>query len=91
MAITWTLDISPINISTKEASIRATRTDDTDGSTMEYTIARETIDIVTMTNNIPILDEIWAKHQARLSKESNINDFTSGLEAAGKINLEGRE
>ena len=46
MAITWELKITPINISTYEASIVATRIDDTDSENIDikiYTVPRAKI------------------------------------------------
>lgn len=91
MAITWELQITPISLLTKEASIKAIRVDDVDGSTMSYDVPLTVIDANTMANNIHILDDIWEQHQARLAKNTTINNFVSNLEAAGKTNLEARE
>jgi len=89
MAITWELTVTPISIPAKEASIRAVR--DEDGTISEYDVAKATIDIEIMANNIPIMDEIWVKHQERLTRDSDVAAFCSELEAAGKANLEARE
>lgn len=95
ITITWELNITPISLATKEASVQATRTevDDVKSTTLVhvYDVARTVIDTVTMANNIHILDKIWNKHQACLTRDSVINDFVGGLEAAGKTNLEARE
>lgn len=93
--ITWELDIEPISYVTKWAFIQATRTefDDVKQTTLinVYDVARAQIDTVDMVKNIPILDKIWEKHQARLAKETIKSDFVSALELAGKSNLEARE
>jgi hypothetical protein len=91
MAIAWALEITPINLATKEASIHAVRTDDTDGSTLSFDVAKAKIDTVTMTNNLWILDEIWNKYQAHLALTAAVSDFVSALESAGKTDLEARE
>ncbi len=92
MAITWEGKITHINLSTKEASITVTRTDDTDpDNPMVYTEPKAVIDTDTLANNLPILDELWAKHQARLAEDSTIESFVSGLETLIKTNLEARE
>ncbi len=91
MAITWDLTPTPLSISNKDVSIIAVRTDDSDGSTKTYEVGKATIDTVTMSNNNWIWDEIWNKHQSATTKETAINDFLSGLAAAGKTNLEARE
>jgi len=92
MAITWELKITPINISTYEASIIAIRTDNTDSENIDikiYTVPRAKIQ--TLAQQIAVADEIWDKHQAALASTVIIEAFTSGLEIAGKINLEARE
>jgi hypothetical protein len=91
MAITWEATITVINMANNEISISAIRTDTADGSTMEYEVAKATIDPVTMANNVHILDEIWIKHQARLTKEAGEASFVSALETLAKSNLEARE
>lgn len=88
--ITWELEITPINISTYEASIKATRTDDTDpDNPMVYIVHRAKIE--TPAQQLAVADEIWAKHQAHLAHDTVIDNFVSALEANGKANLEARE
>ncbi len=90
MAITWELKITPINISTYEASIVATRTDSNDpGIPMIYKVHRAKIE--TPEQQLAVADEIWTKHQARLASDVVIENFVSELEALGKSNLEARE
>ena len=95
ITITWEIDIEPISYITKWAYIQATRIeiDDVKQITLIYVydIPRAQIDTVTVANNIPILDNIWAKHQVRLTKETIKSDFVSALELLGKQNLEARE
>ena len=93
----WALNITPLDISSKTASIVAVRRtwDDSDPTTIltndTYTVAKATLDTVTQSNNVWILDEISNQHQAALTKQANIDNFVSGLEALGKTNLEARE
>lgn len=90
MAITWELKITPIDIVNKKASVRAVRTDDANpDNPMSYTVAKATID--TQAQKLAVLDEIWAKHQAVLAHNVNVNEFVSALEELGKANLEARE
>lgn len=90
MAITWKLTITPINILTKEASIQAVRTDDADpDNPMTYNVARALLDTAAQKN--AAIDEIWAKHQARLASDAIVDNFVSALETSGKNNLEARE
>jgi hypothetical protein len=92
MAITWELKITPINISTYEASIVAIRIDDTDPENIDiktYMVSRAKIQ--TPAQQIAVADEIWDKHQVALAATAEVVAFTSGLETAGKTNLEARE
>ena len=91
MAITWELTVTPIAIGSKTASVVAVGIDSEDTEKLlTYTEPNVIIDTETMANNIHILDDIWAQHQARLARDSTIDAFVSGLEAAGKANLEAR-
>lgn len=95
ITITWELDIEPISYTTKWAFIQATRTeiDDVKQTTLIYVydVPRVQIDTVTLANNLPILDNIWTEHQARLVKATTRSNFVDGLEQLGKQNLEARE
>jgi len=95
ITITWELDITPISYTDKTASIQAKRTeiDDVAQTTLIniYDVAKATIDTVTMVNNIPILDEIWNKHQERLASKAVKEAFITLLEDVGRDNLEARE
>ena len=90
MAITWELDIIPIDITNYIASIEAVRIDDEDSENpMYYTIHRAKLE--TVPEQIIALDRIWAKHQAALSTNAAVIAFVAAKEAAGKANLEARE
>lgn len=90
MAITWELDITPINISTKEASVKATRTDDTDPENpMIYIVHRAKIQ--TEEEQLAVGQEIRANHLAALAENEAVRAFVADAEAAGKAYLEGLE
>jgi len=90
MAITWKLEITPINTATYEASIEATRTDSEDpDNPTTYTVARAPLE--TPAQQLAVLDEIWAKHLAALSATAAVEAFVTALESAGKTTLEARE
>lgn len=95
ITVTWELDIEPISYITKWAFIQATRTeiDDIKLTTLihVYDVPRVQIDTDIVANNLPILDDIWAAHQARLAKETIRSNFVKDLELLGKQNLEARE
>ncbi len=95
--IEWELDITPINISTFEASIVATRTetDETDPqnpvivSEDSYTVSRAKIE--TQAEQLAVGQEIRAKHLAGLATATAIRAFVADAEAAGKQYLEAQE
>ena len=92
MAITWELEITPINISTYEVSTVATRTDDTDPENpiiMVYTVPRAKIE--TPADKLAIGQEIRAKHLAALAATAAVKAFVADAEVAGKTYLEGLE
>lgn len=90
MAITWDTKITVINVFTKEISLIATRTDSTDPTNPKtYTVPRAVID--TAAQKIAVMDEVWAKHQAALAKESNLAGLIGSLETDANANLEARE
>lgn len=91
MAIIWEPTITPISIADKTASIIAVCTDDSDGSTRTYKVAKATIDTETMSNNNWIMDEILAKYQADLTKEAAVEEFITDLESAAKTYLEAND
>jgi len=90
--ITWDLEITPINISIFEASIVATRTDDTDPENIDvkiYTVPRAKIQ--TPAQQLVVGQEIRAKHLAALAATAAVETFVADAEAAGKQYLEGLE
>lgn len=92
MAIEWELDITPINISTFEASIVATRTDKEDPenpTVMVYIVPRAKIE--TQAQQLDVGQEIWAKHLAALAATAEVEAFVADAEAAGKTYLEAQE
>lgn len=90
MAITWSLEITPINISTYEASIKATRTDDIDpDNPMVYVVPRAKIE--TSAQQLAVGREIRQKHLATLAATAAVEAFVHDAEVAGKQYLEGLE
>ena len=88
--IEWELEITPINISTYEASIVATRTDDTDpDNPMVYIVHRAKIN--TPAQQLAVGQEIREKHLAALAANAAVEAFVADAEAAGKQYLEGLE
>lgn len=97
MAITWELDITPINIGTYEASIVATRTETDEAdpqnpvivSVDTYMVHRAKIE--TLEQQLAVGQEIREKHLAALAATAAVRAFVADAEAAGKAYLEGLE
>lgn len=89
MAITWTVTITPIDVSAKTASIRAVRNDDVTMETETHNIITAVLD--TSAQKTAALDDIWQQHLDYQVKLTAINSYIGGLEAAAKTNLEARE
>ena len=95
--IEWELEITPIDISTFEASIIATRTE-TDEKDLQnpvvvsvdtYTVHRAKIQ--TPAQQLAVGKEIRAKHLAALAATASVRAFVADTEAAGKAYLEAQE
>ena len=90
MAITWTGEITPLNVANYEVSITAIRVDDVDPTNPRtYTVPKARIE--TAGEKSAVADELWAMHEAALAAETAITNFVSALEASLKTNLEARE
>lgn len=95
--VKWELVITPINISTFEASIVATRTEtnETDPqnpvvvSIDTYTVPRAKIQ--TDEQKLAVGQEIREKRLAALAATEVVRAFVAGAEAAGKAYLEAQE
>jgi len=92
MAITWDFTIKPLDVSRKEASVMAIRTDDTD----PLNVLTETHFIIsvildTQQQKSDALDDIWQQHLDYQTRQTVINNYIGGLEAQAKTNLEARE
>ena len=90
MAITWTVTITPLNISTKEASISAVRLDSLDAENPKtYTVSLAKL--ATAGDKLAVANELWGKYQADLANDATIATFIDQLETDLKANLEARE
>ncbi len=89
MAITWTVKITPVNISRKIVRISATRTDDVLLTT--FTAGMLNADISTQQKKNEALDILWAKYQTQAARQSQIDSIIGDLETLASQNLEGRE
>ena len=89
MAITWEIKIRPLDVTRKEASITAVRTDDVAITTETHTIISALLD--TQEQKAAVLDLLWQSHLDYQIKQAAIDAYIGGLEAQAKTNLEGRE
>ena len=89
MAITWNVTITPLDISRKEASVTATRTDSVTGSVETHNII--TCLLVTTVQKTVVLNQLWDMHLTEQAKQTAIAAYIGDLEAQAKANLEARE
>ena len=92
MAINWEITIQPLDVSRKEASVMAVRTDDTDPEnilTETHFIITAILD--TAAQKTAALDNIWQQHLDYQTRQIAINNYIGNLEEQAEINLEGRE
>ena len=90
MAITWTIETIPLNIASKEASIRAVRADSADpGNDKTYTVPLAPIG--TNGEKLAVANELWNKHLAATTKATVVATFVDQFNTDLKSNLEGRE
>ena len=93
MAITWDVKITVIIVADKTLTAVGIRTNNNDPENVDtktYRIAKMTV--VNPSQAITaISDELWAKHQAYLAEQSQIDAVIGTLETDVKANLEGRE
>jgi len=90
MAITWELEITPLEVEKKTAYITAVRIDSEDSDNPKTYIVHRA-NLSTQAQQLVALNEVWAKHQAQLAFDEQIQDFLDKLEEIGKANLEARE
>lgn len=90
MAITWELTITPINISTKEASAKAIRTDDTDPDNPKtYKVAKAPFN--NTAEEEAVGNNILGKRQKDKTKTGAIDSFVNAVEGRLKTYLEAND
>ena len=97
MAVTWKVDITPIDLARKEVRVSATRTetDTTDPeniivlSVETHTVLSVIID--TTAQKLAVMDQIWEMHLADVAKQAQIAAIVDALEVQAVANLEARE
>jgi len=91
MAIIWEIeDVRVLDVATKAVSVTATRRDSAIPEEVKsYTVAYAIVG--TSAQKLAVLDNIWAQHQAAISKQTTIDSFIGMLKVDAKANLEARE
>ena len=82
MAITWTVDITNVDIVNKRGDFRATRTDSTGGTSRSYTLQ-----YAPMANNsekLAILNAVKTLDEEAVVIAGNIEVFLDGQESAAE-------
>jgi len=90
MAISWDLQITNVNVKSKRANISFTRTD-SESALPPWTHSFQNIVIETQAQRVALLNQVWDAWQGEIAKQTNINNFITNLEQAGKTNMEARE
>jgi hypothetical protein len=90
VAITWDVEITPLNVARKEASVTAVRTD-SDNPTIVETHHIITCVLDTTAQKSAVLDQLWNMHLAWVANQAAIAAYIGGLEESAKTNLEARE
>jgi len=89
MAITWTVDISNVNVDQKRADVTFMRVDEVTLATESYHFSKVILE--TTLQRVALLDLVWQKHLDEIADQAAIDAFLTNLEQLGKSNLEARE
>jgi len=89
MAITWTANITNVNVADKRADVSFNRLDDVTQETESYNFKQTSLE--TTTERVALLDAVWQSHISVVSEQTAIDAFITNLEQLGKDNLEARE
>lgn len=89
MAITWTVNITNVDVAKKRADVAFSRLDDVTQATENYTFRKVIIE--TGAQRSALLDLVWSKHLEAIDDQTAIDEFITNLEQLGKANLEARE
>jgi len=90
MAITWEVTILPISEEDEIVRITGTATDDTDPNN-SITVSVSNALIGTPQLELAALDILYTKYERALTKQTTINTWLAGKEAAAVTNLEARQ
>ena len=89
MAISWTVNITNVNVVKKRVDVAFIRTDDVTQATENYSFSR--VIIGTTAQRTALLNLVWQKHLDAVSDQTAVDAFITNLEQLGKSNLEARE
>lgn len=90
MAISWDLQITNVNLSSKRATVTATRTDD-QSALPPQVYAFQNTPLENVADRAALLNTIKEKVEERADQNTLIETFLSDLEQTGKANLEAWE
>ena len=90
MAITWDCNITNVNVTSKRADVRFTRTD-SESSLAPWTHSYNQAIIETTQQRTALLNQVWDEWQNEVQKQADIDNFITNLEQTAKSNLEARE
>lgn len=89
MAITWTVNITNVDVAQKRADVSFIRIDDVTSESETYSFKKAIIG--TTEERTALLNLVWDKHLDAVDKQTAIDDFVTNLEQLAKSNLESRE
>lgn len=89
MAITWEMDIKPVNIAKKLVSITGVRTDSEDPDN-PVTVRISRGKFGTPQDQLATLDRLFARYLSKVTRNTQIATWLAGKEVAAKANLEAR-
>ena len=89
MTISWTVDITNVDVAQKRADVSFTRLDDVTGATENYSFRKAIIG--TAEERTALLNQVWQNHLDAVSEQSAVDAFITNLEQLAKSNLEARE
>ena len=89
MAISWTVNITNVDVVKKRVDVNFIRFDDVTTATENYHFSKAIIE--TGAQRTALLNLVWDKHLEAVNDQTVIDAFITNLEQLGKSNLEARE
>jgi len=91
MALTWTFDITDVNVPKRIVKIAAIASDDVTTPPTTTSVGILNADISTPALKIAALDMIWTNYLQKRAAASAVATLLGDMEVAAKTNLEKRE